>query len=801
MTAKGAPLAGLAVLDLSSGIAGAYCTKLLADGGASVTKVEAPEGDALRTWSASGAVIKPGDDGALFQFLAASKRSVVIDPDDEAGRADLEQSLARADVVVWSHGSSLAERPELSPRPLLAAHPHLTVTAITSFGLEGPWADRAATEFTLQAWSGGVIGLGRGDPTRAPVFVGGQVGEWLSGAFAAVGTMASRRRARATGTGEVVDVSMLEALAMCLTYYPVTYFDATQHPFRSKRSVVTPGVGQAKDGMVAVGVGTGQQWLDFCVMVGHPEWQEDKTLFRERGHLAPVIDEWFSRQTVEEIRELATAFRLPNSVIANGENSPHLDHFEARGSFVETPGGAFLQPGPPYRLAPATLRPPEAAPALGEASGVAFDEPGAHDTPPVGAADTALPMEGLRVLDMTAFWAGPSCSHILAMLGADVIHVESITHVDGTRMLGAPMTVEQWWERSPIFSGLNTNKRSLTLDIQSEQGMALLHTLIGTADVVIENYTPRVLDNVGLTFDLLRSLNEDIVMVRMPGFGLDGPWRDNAAFAYTIEDASGLTWLTGHPDQRPLEPYCLGDPNAGIHALAGLFLALEHRDRTGEAVAVEAAMVDAALNVTAEQVLEHSAYGALLERGGNRGPGAAPQNLYLAADVDEKDRQDTWVAIAVATDAQWSSLVDVLGQPEWATDPALASETGRRAQHDAIDHHLGAWCAEHTADEVVALLWPAGVPVAKVMQPHEQGDVEQLVARRFFESLEHPVMGTARYSTLPMRFSQGPSAVHRSPAPLLGEHTNEILKEIGVSDDEIATLERDGVIGRAPAGT
>jgi crotonobetainyl-CoA:carnitine CoA-transferase CaiB-like acyl-CoA transferase len=409
-------------------------------------------------------------------------------------------------------------------------------------------------------------------------------------------------------------------------------------------------------------------------------------------------------------------------------------------------------------------------------------------------------MSGLRVLDMTAFWAGPSCTHILAMLGADVIHVESITHVDGTRMLGAPMTVEQWWERSPIFSGLNTNKRSLTLDIQSEQGMALLHRLIATVDVVVENYTPRVLDNVGLTFDLLRSLNEDIVMVRMPGFGLDGPWRDNAAFAYTIEDASGLTWLTGHPDQRPLEPYCLGDPNAGIHALTGLLLALEHRDRTGQAVAVEAAMVDAALNITAEQVLEYSAYGALLERDGNRGPGAAPQNLYLTADLDDKERQDTWVAIAVATDAQWAALVDALERPEWATTPALASMAGRRAEHDTIDHRLSAWCAERLADEVVALLWPAGVPVAKVMQPHEQGELEQLQARHFFESVPHPVMGPARYSTLPMRFSQGPSAVHRSSAPLLGEHTVEILKAIGVSDDEIAALERDGVIGRTPAG-
>ncbi len=493
MSTLGGPLAGLAVLDLSSGIAGGYCTKMLADGGAQVIKVESPDGDPLRQWSASGAAIAAGDDGALFQYLGASKRSLVIDPEQESSLAELRGLLAEAEVVIWSPGSPLTELSALSPASLLADFPQLTVTAITHFGLEGPWSDRAATEFTLQAWCGGAIGLGRGDPTRAPVFVGGQVGEWLSGAYAAVGTMASRRRARSTGAGEIVDVAMLEALAMCLTYYPVTYFDVTSYPFRSKRAVVTPGVGQAKDGMVAVGVGTGQQWLDFCVMVGHPEWEEDKTLFRERGHLAPIIDEWFGRHTVEEIRELATAFRLPNSVIGNGENQPHLDHFEARGSFIETPKGGFVQAGSPFRMQPAELRAPEPAPSLGEAAGITFD-----DKPDqLGGQSGPLPMSGLRVLDMTAFWAGPSCTHILAMLGADVIHVESIGHIDGTRMLGAPMTVDQWWERSPIFSGLNTNKRSLTLDMQSERGMALLHQLIATADVIVENYTPRVLDGVG----------------------------------------------------------------------------------------------------------------------------------------------------------------------------------------------------------------------------------------------------------------------------------------------------------------
>lgn len=799
MSSIRAPLSDWVVADLSTGIAGAYCTKILVDGGAEVLKIEPPEGDPLRKWSASRARIPEGEDGALFKFLAASKRSVVVDPEDEGDGSYLHELLQGVDVVVWSPGSRVSDLALMRPAEILSAHPRLTVTSITAFGLDGPWSDRAATEFTLQAWSGGIIGLGRGDADRAPAFVGGQIGAWLAGVYAAVGTMVSRRRSDRSGTGEIVDVSMLEALALCLTYQPVTYFDAMHRPFRGRRSIPTPGVGIAKDGMVAVGVGTGQQWLDFSVMVGHPEWADDKSLFRDRGHLAPQIDAWFAERTVAEIREDATAFRLPNAPIATGSSLPGLDHFEARRSFALSPGGEFVQPGPPYRMQPACLRPPEPAPRLGQHNDDKPERPRrAKPSQPEGAAGES-PFDGMRVLDMTAFWAGPSCALALAMLGAEVIHLESTGRPDGTRMLGPPFTEEQWWERSPIFSGLNANKKSLTLDFQSERGKELLRRLIATADVLVENYTPRVLDQVGLTFDVIRSIRDDIIVVRMPGFGLDGPWRDNAAFAYTIEDASGLTWMTGHPDQKPLEPYCVGDPNAGVHALAGLLLALEHRKRTGEGVAVEAAMIDAAINVTAEQVIEYSAYGSLLERAGNRGPTASPQNLYRTADTDERGGSDSWVAIAVATDAQWAAMIEALGCPEWTTDPALSSEANREERHDLIDEHLSAWCSQRSTDEIVELLWQAGIPVAKVMQPHRQGDLAQLQARGFFEVVDHPVSGPSRHSTLPMRFSAGPGGFDLRHAPLLGEHNLELLLELGLTDSEIAQLETEGVIGRLPA--
>ncbi|MGO9506395.1 MAG: CaiB/BaiF CoA transferase family protein [Mycobacterium sp.] len=799
------PLAGYTVVDLSTGIAGAYCTKLLADGGADVIKVESPEGDPLRRWSSSDATIPADSDGALFSFLSGSKHSVVADPEVSDDIEMVARLLAAADAVVWSRGSKIIDHPDFTPTAIHRAHPHLTVTSITPFGLDGPWRDRAATEFTLQAWSGGIVGLGRGLPERAPVYVGGQVGEYMAGAYASAATLTSRyRRSGSTQPGELIDLSMLETQILCLTYYPVTYFEMLGRPWRDARRLTIPGVAQAKDGLVDLGCGTAQQWFDLCVMVGHPEWIDEEsplTITEQANIHADDIYAWVENNLVDEIRDFATAFRIPNAPVANGANIAALDHFRARGSFVRNPRDGFQQPGHPYRMRPAQLRQPQPAPRLGEhtaryrGAGIT-----ARPAPAVMAPSNELPLSGIRVLDMTTFWAGPSCTHFLAMLGAEVIHLESARRPDGTRLIaGVPVTEDQWWEKSPIFAALNTNKKGLTLDLQGPRGRELLHRLIATCDVIAENFTPRVLDQMGLDFAAVQSIRSDAIMLRMPGFGLDGPWRDNPAFAYVIESASGLSWLTGYPDRPPYEPYSLGDPNAGVHALNALLLALEHRRRTGQGVLVEAAMVDAALSISAEQIIEHSAYGALLERAGNRGPTAVPQNLYRTADIDEFDRLDCWIAIAVATDDQWQRLCGALGSPQWATDPALATEAGRRGQQDLIDARLAAWCEPRGGDDIVEILWDAGVPVAKVMQPHRQTELAQLASRGFFETVDHPVNGPARLSTVPMRLSGGPCRFHTRPAPLLGQHNRELLTELGLDDAQIAELEADGVIGRTPA--
>ncbi|UDY36715.1 CaiB/BaiF CoA-transferase family protein [Dermatobacter hominis] len=770
------PLAGLEVVDLSSWIAGAYCSRLLADAGAAVTRVEPDGGHPLRTWSASGESA-----GALHRHLTDG---LAERPADE-----LDDVLATAGACVWSPGAAL------DPLAIRTAHPHLTVVAISPFGLDTPWSDRPATEFTLQAWSGGIIGLGRGAADLPPVHVGGQVGEWLAGAYAAVGLLAALR----DGGGELVDVSMLEVQAMCLTYYPVTFHDSFGRPMRKRRALTVPGVAAASDGLVGLGVGTGQQWLDFCVMAGHPEWAEDASLFTERGALAGQIDEWVGGQTVAEVLDTASAFRIPNAPIVDGANAPTIEHLREREVFRTAEDGT-VRPRPPFRITTPTgagpAPTPRSAPAPRSVPGTWGVRPGPREQNGRGS-----PFRGLRVLDMTAYWAGPSASHLLALLGAEVVHLESARRPDGARLVGGrSQDLDRYWEQGPIFAALNTNKKSLTLDFAKPEGLDLLRRFIATCDVVIENFTPRVLDQLGFTYESLRELRDDLIVVRMPGFGLDGPWRDNAAFAFVIEDASGLTWMTGHPEQHPVEPYCTGDSNAGLHAAYGLLLALAQRDATGTGCQVEAAMVDAALSITAEQVVEHSTSGVRLARDGNRGPAAAPQNLYECADADEYGREPARVAVAVATDEQWTALRGALGDPDWAADPSLDDHAGRRAAHDLIDDRLREWCASRTADEVIGALWSAGVPVGRVLQPHRQPELPPLQARGFFEELDHPVMGPARYSTIPFRLGGRPEALHRRHAPLLGEHTAELLGELGLGPAELAQLEADGVIATALEG-
>ena len=772
----------LRVLDLSSGIAGPYATKLLADAGADVVKVEGPGGDPLRAWSATGADLG-GEDGALFRYLNTSKRSVVGALDDP----DVAALVRGGDLLVEDHGPG-----GLDVAALHRANPALVVVSISPFGADGPWAHRPADEFTLQAWCGSTAG--RGTPDRPPLAAGGRIGEWVAGAYAAVAGVAAWRLARETSAGEHVDLSMFEAMSVTMNTFTSLFFSFTgaPPPPAPTPTIELPSIEPTADGYVGFCTIARQQFEDFLVLVEHAELLADDELAnatlraKRMDEFLGYVRPWTTRHTTDEVIEQASALRIPVAPVLDGATVVGHEQFVSRGSFIEGPHG-FTQPRIPYRigdLAPPAFRP---APTLGQHTGTVEwpTRPRSSQTEGGGA----LPLDGVRIVDFTAFWAGPSATQLLGALGADVVKIESIQRPDGMRFTSAkPASVDQWWEWGFVFHGANANKRSVTLDLNRPEGLELVLGLIADADVVVENFSPRVMENFGLGWDTVHATAPRAVMLRMPAFGLDGPWRDRTGFAQTMEQLTGMAAVTGYPDGPPVLPRGAVDPLAGQHAVFALLAALDQRDRTGTGMLVQATLAEAALNIAAEPVVEHSAYGRLVRRDGNQSPLAEPQGVFPCAEGQ-------WLAVAAETDAHREALRAVVGADD------VRGDAGQRA--------VAAWCADRDVDGAVATLLDAGIPAAVLVHPAAIDTTAQHEARGFFEVLDHPVTGRRGLPSLPFRYRRREEAIGarptrgwlRTPPPTLGQHTDEVLRfRLGLGDDELARLRAEGITGDRPAG-
>ena len=779
------PLRDIRVVEVSDRIAGDYCGKLLVDAGADVLKVEAAGASPMRTFTATGAVPAPGADSPLFSYLNAGKRSATTLSED---------LLTSADVVIVTATRTAAVRGGVDPQRLLEAAASSIVVSISDFGWTGPFSERAATEFTLQAASGGT-GF-RGDPDGPPISIGGDLGEYMAGAFAAFGVLAVRRRVRRGGRGEHLDLSVLEAMTL-MQSCEWLHAQLMQVP-AIRRSLEVPSIEPASDGYVGMTMITGQQWLDFAAMVQCPELTEIPELRFQLGRWAyrdwirDRIGGWLRDRTVAEIVELGQLFRLPIAPLGNGATIPGMQYVRERGVFVANPAG-FRQPRTPWLMSAAAASSVRSAPPLGSADGQTPWQPRESAAP---QRSNGLPLHGVRIVDLTAFWAGPSATHSLAAFGAEVIKVESIQRPDGIRYSGGMRSdVDDWWEYGWLFQGVNTNKRSVTLDLQSSDGNRLFRTLVEQADAVIENFSPRVMDQFGLGSDTLLECNPRLVVVRMPAFGLEGPWRDRVGFAPTMEQIAGLAWVTGMADGPPVPPRGACDPLAGVHAAVALMAALEFVDDTGRGQLVELPMIETVLNVTAAQTIESEVFGLTLGRRGNRGHPDVIQNIYRCAG------QDDWIAVTVRSDSDWQSLVQLMGRPSWAQDPGLSTVAQRRERADDVDRHLEEWFAGQKLDDVEHSLTGVGVPAAAVISPSAVTDNPQLRARGFFERLDHPRTGPGWYPCPPFARLTGATRWLFRPAPTLGQHNEDILSTLcGLSRSDLAELAANSVIGTRPLG-
>ena len=405
-----------------------------------------------------------------------------------------------------------------------------------------------------------------------------------------------------------------------------------------------------------------------------------------------------------------------------------------------------------------------------------------------------LPLWNVRILDLTMVWAGPYATRILGDLGAEVIKVEGTRNWDLIRDLNLMGPVELAYEKSAYFNNLNRNKLGCTLDLSHPRGRELCLKLAAKCDVVMENYRPDVMRNLGLEYEDLKAVKRDIIMVSMPGHGKGGPESDRIAYGTNVEQLGGLVSVQGYEDRGPHKSgISYGDPMSGIAAAGAVISALFRRRATGEGSFIELAQREALTTLLGEKMLEYSMTGEAPVPTGNRHPYMVPHNVYRTNGND-----DEWVAIACRDDADFEALCGAIARPALLEDVRFASLLDRRRNLDALDATIGEWTIGLTAREAASRLAAAGVPASAVNTAAKLYDDPHLRARGFYEMVAHPVAGTWEFDGMPYHYSLTPAHV-RLPPPTFAQHNDYVFRDLlGLDDREVEELNALGVTGDAP---
>ena len=393
-------------------------------------------------------------------------------------------------------------------------------------------------------------------------------------------------------------------------------------------------------------------------------------------------------------------------------------------------------------------------------------------------------LDGIRVLDLTQYEAGPSCTQMLAWLGAEVVKIEPPAGEPGRVALS-----DKRGEDARFFLLLNSCKKGVTLNLKAPRGRAMFEEMVKGADVVVENLGPGAMDRLGLGYDALRRLNPRIIHASVKGFGSGGPYAEYKSFEWIAQAMAGAMSMTGSPDGPPTKAIGgLADTGAGLHTAIGILAAIVQRQRTGVGQQVEVAQQDAVVNLLRIHLRDSYATGRPVPRQGNRSTNAAPSNLYRCRPGGPND----YVFIHLATVEMWKTLTRIVGRPELGDDPRYADRRDRVEFIDEIDAMIEAWTEKRTKQEVLEILAPAGIPCGAVLDSTEVLADRHLRQRGFIVDLEHPRRGVYPMPANPVRMSDSPTEVVR--APLLGEHNAEIYGALGYGAAELEAFRRDGVI-------
>ena len=390
-------------------------------------------------------------------------------------------------------------------------------------------------------------------------------------------------------------------------------------------------------------------------------------------------------------------------------------------------------------------------------------------------------LEGIRVIDMTHNQAGPACTQMLAFLGADVIKLETPGSGDVARAQAGD---------GLFFMVLNANKRSLTLNLKSDEGKALFKQVIAESDILVENFSPGALERMGLGYDVLKEVNPRLIYATIKGFGTYGPYADFKSFEPIAQAMGGAMATTGEADGPPTYVWpSIGDSGTGMHMAIGILAALQQRHNTGRGQQVEVAMQDAVVNIMRVSLRDHQRHGGVLPRTGNQLGKAVPGTTYPCHPGGPND----YVYIFVQPQ-MWKPFVGVIGRPELLDDPRFASEAARWEHRDLVDALVTEWTGTRDKHEVMRLMGAAGVPCGACQDTGEVLDDPHLKAREMIVDIEHQDTGeTWRTVGCPLKLSDSPAVVSRPPR--LGEHSAELLGELcGVAAEDVARLRGEGVI-------
>ena len=789
----------LRVLELGGGVSAAYAAKLLGDHGADVVKVESPAGDPTRRRGPFPDDVEDTEKSGTYLALNVNKRGVCFDLDAAEGRRELARLIGWADILVHNETRTRALELGLDSRTLASAHPELVALSITPFGVTGPYRDYRGTELVVTN-AGGWANFSPGthpEPEYAPLKVFGHQCAMMAGTAGALAALAMARQARRSGVGDHIDLSQQEYVASALEAgIPVYSYRGAVLKRYHERGLIPWGIFQARDQPIFLVCVEQDQWERLVNFMGNPDWAaldvfadvasraENQDLVHQ--FVQDFIGEWNAWDLYHEAQKQRICFA---PVTSHGELAAN-EHLRARGFFttVDHPGI-----GPLEHLASPVLtssgRSPirRPSPRLGEHNEEVLGQ--VSPRAPREPATPTLPLDGVRVVDLTWVWAGTYCAMNLAHLGADVIHIESEKRPDlyrrtMTSVAGDPPDLN----RSGMFNQWNQGKRGVAVDLRTRQGIEVVRDFVRVSDVVTQNFATGVMERLGLGYEVLRQINPKIVLASISGYGQSGPYRDYIGYGPAASALTGTSATTGYVDGGPEEVgVSMPDPNAGITAALAIVSALERRDDTGVGDHLDVTLFEASAAYGVEAWMQYALNGTQPERAGNRDPDMAPHGCFPCRGEDE------WVALACASDDEWRTLAALI-DPMLVDDKRFETLTARKVNEDALEEIVTMWTRTQDRWQVTVFLQSAGVAAFPTFTCKDIVEDPHLNARGYIERLPHPETGSRAHAGIPWRLSRRPNGV-RFPAPCLGADTEAALRDIlGYDHNKIAALRAADVL-------